>query len=243
MKTYYECYPCFLRQALKAAQLSGASDQQQFEVLQKTLTLLQDFNPDARPPEIGYRVHKNVRDVVGDLDPYQKEKLAHTRQALDLYPKLKELVSQSVDPLEMAIRISIAGNIIDLAMKDHFDDLWLTVERVIQQPYAINHGQRLIESLKKSDWVLYLADNAGETVFDRVLIETLAMPVVYAVKHAPIVNDALMSDALLSGLDECTTLISNGSQALGTVLSLKLIMKRSAMPVKKYSVFYKPNAR
>jgi len=105
-------------------------------------------------------------------------------------------------------------------VSDQIADLWETVERVIRQPYAIDDSAILKSYLKTADHVLYLADNAGETVFDRVLIEALPAPVIYAIKSSPYVNDAIMPDALAAGLDTCATLISNGAQAAGTLLPL-----------------------
>jgi hypothetical protein len=209
-----------LRQALSAARLSGADETQQYSILQHTLSLLQNIPSGANPPEIGYQVHQIVSDIVGTQDPYCATKKLSTQQALKLYPKLKALVHQSDDPLALAIRLSIAGNIIDFGVSEHIADLWETVERVIIQPYAIDDVAALKACLKTADHVLYLADNAGETVFDRVLVEILPIPVVYAVKSSPFVNDAIMQDALAAGLDTCATLISNGAQAAGTVLSL-----------------------
>ena len=57
--------------------------------------------------------------------------------------------------------------------------------------------------------MLYLGDNAGETVFDRVLIETLERPVTYVVKGGPVINDAVREDALAAGLGEVATIIDN----------------------------------
>ena len=220
MKTYFDCYPCFLRQALKAARLSGANEAQLYSVLQSTLSVLQNLPSNATPPEIGYKIHKIVREAIDTQDPYDDVKKISTQKALALYPRLKAMVRQSKDPLATAIRLSIAGNIIDFAMSDQIADLWSTVERVVKQPYAIDDREALKECMKNADHVFYLADNAGETVFDRVLIEELPLPVIYAVKGGPILNDAIMQDALAAGLDSCATIISNGSQAPGTILSL-----------------------
>jgi uncharacterized protein with ATP-grasp and redox domains len=209
-----------MQQALRAARLTGADENQQFSIMQHTLSLLQNLPSGANPPEIGYQVQKIIRDIVGTQDPYREIKMISTQQAMALYPKLKAMVNESQDPLALAIRLSIAGNIIDFGITDQIADLWETVERVIQQPYAIDDIAILKTYLKNADHILYLADNAGETVFDRVLIELLPVPVIYAVKSNPFVNDALMQDALAAGLDTCTTLISNGAQAAGTILSL-----------------------
>jgi len=220
MRTYFDCYPCFLKQALSAARRVGADDSVQSAVIHEVLTLLQNIQLDATPPEIAHRVHRIVRDTTSANDPYQKAKAESTIEALGLYPRLKRLVAQSDDPLDTAIRVSIAGNIIDFGVQDAIQDLWQIVEHVQHQPYAIDDTLKLRSKLKNVDHVLFLADNAGETVFDRVLIETLSVPVIYAVKGAPILNDATIDDAVAAGLDQCATLLSNGTDAPGTIISL-----------------------
>jgi uncharacterized protein with ATP-grasp and redox domains len=220
LKTYLDCYPCFLKQALRAARLSGADETHQYSILQQTLSLLQNFPSGAKPPEIVYQIQQYVYKMVKVHDPYRALKEVSTQQTLALYPKLKAIVHQSEDPLDLAIRLSIAGNIIDFGMRDQIADLWETMERILQQPYAIDDSAALIANMKKANHLLYLADNAGETVFDRILIEELPIPVIYAVKGSPVLNDAIMQDALRAGLESCATLIDNGSQALGTILSL-----------------------
>ena len=222
MHTYLDCYPCFLRQALTAARLVNASESQQQTVLNRTLALLQSLPPGKTPPEIGYAVHRIVREeVVNNLDPYQQAKDQSTHEARALYTRLKTLVTSSDDPFEMAVRLSIAGNIIDFGAYDHMPDLWATVERVIAAPFAPpDHLLRLRAALGNAPWLLYLADNAGETVFDRVLIEALALPVVYAVKGSPVLNDATRKDAIAAGVDTCAKIVSNGAAAPGTILDL-----------------------
>jgi len=220
MRIYLDCYPCYLRQALSAARRVSADEAVQAAVIREVLTLLQNIQLDATPPEIAYRVHRIVRDTIPENDPYHRAKAKSTADALGIYAKLKRLVAQSADPLDTAIRISIAGNIIDFGITEDIQDLWQTVESVLDQPYAIDDTAQLRAQLKSVDQVLFLADNAGETVFDRVLIETLVVPVIYAVKGGPILNDATIDDATAAGLDQCTTLLSNGLDAPGTILSL-----------------------
>ena len=217
MKTYLDCYPCFLRQALEAARMAGADERQQKAVLDHVLDVLGQIEPSSTPPEIGDQVHRIVRQEVSNNDPYRAAKEASTRQALALYPRLRSLLAGANDPLEIGVRLSIAGNIIDLAVSREYD-LWGTVERVLAQPFAINDGVALREALSGAGQVLYLADNAGETVFDRVLIEALDMPVIYAVKGGPILNDATREDALAAGVDRVAEVTSTGSDAPGTIL-------------------------
>ena len=223
MRTYLDCYPCFLRQALDAARKAGAGVEQQKAVLSRVLDVLGEVEPSTTPPEIGYRVHRIVRCVVNDGDPYRAAKEASTHQALALYPRLKALVAQADEPLDIAVRLSIAGNIIDLGPAQEYD-LWGTVERVLAQPYAVDDRfalRRALPSaaLSSAGRVLYLADNAGETVFDRLLIETLDVPVTYAVKGGPVLNDATREDALAAGVDRVAEIVDTGSDAPGTIFN------------------------
>ncbi|NLF00399.1 MAG: DUF89 family protein [Anaerolineales bacterium] len=218
MKTYLDCYPCFLRQALQAARLAGGTEAQQQAVVGGVLEVLVQMGADSTPPEIADQVHQLVRREVRNGDPYQTAKQAATQQALQLYPRLKARVAGADDPLEVALRLSIAGNIMDLGPELHYD-LWDTVERVLAQPFAVDDSAALRQALATARSVLYLTDNAGETVFDRVLIETLAAPVTVAAKGGPILNDATCNDAVEAGLDQIAELISTGTDAPGVILS------------------------
>lgn len=220
MHIYLDCYSCFIRQALHAARMAGADENQQHYILQEVLKSLQALDMGTSPPVMGYRVHTLVQKIAANSDPYQSIKDRSTQDSLKLLPQMRKLVAESVDPLEIAIRLSIAGNIIDYGPQDVIDDLWETVQRVLTSPLSINDIERLRRKIAEVSWILYLADNAGETVFDRVLIETLGIPTIYAVKGGPILNDATERDAVAAGIHQCATIISNGAAAMGTILDL-----------------------
>jgi len=216
MKTYLDCYPCLLRQALSAARRSGASDNQQHIILLKTMEELSVFPTNSTPPQLAYRIHQCVQQLTSNLDPYRDDKDQSTQQALALYPELKKKVGAALDPLEMAVRIAIAGNIIDLGVAENYD-LDATLKRVLTQDFSINDLAKLRSALAQNLSVFYIADNAGETVFDRVLIESLVCSVTYVVKSGPIINDATYEDAVAAGIDQVATIIDNGSNAPGTL--------------------------
>jgi len=217
MKTYLDCYPCLLRQALSAARRAGASESQQHSILLDTMDELRAFPIGSTPPQLAYRIHQRVRQLTNNIDPYREDKEKATRQALALYPELKKKVNEASDPLEMAVRIAIAGNIIDLGVAENYD-LDATLKRVLTQALAINDIASFRIALSRSNSVLYLADNAGETVFDQILIEILDTPVTYVVKAGPIINDATQEDAVDAGIDQVAKIIDNGSNAPGTLL-------------------------
>lgn len=221
MRTYLDCYPCFLRQALEAARTNGADETRQRAVLDQVMRILETVDLAATPPEIAYRVHDVVRATLQVGDPYRVLKAESTRRALALYEHLKALVEAAADPLETAVRLAIAGNIIDYGPPGAPADtaaLQAAVDGALQRPLVINHLEAFRSRLAEAEHILYLADNAGETVFDRVLIETLARPTIYVVKGGPVLNDALAEDALAAGLDRVAAIIDNGTDAPGTIL-------------------------
>jgi uncharacterized protein with ATP-grasp and redox domains len=223
MRTFLDCYPCLLKVGLTAGRKASASQAQQITIMHRSLDILRSIDPALTPPEIAYLILKIAAEVTGNDDPYREDKRRSTAQALELYPRLKKLAAEANDPLDTAIRISIAGNIIDFAAVDDYD-LWGTVERVLAAPYAVDDRPAFMETLDQANDILYLADNAGETVFDRLLIETIGAeygkPVTYAVKSGPILNDATLDDAIQADLNRvAVAIIETGSDTQGTILS------------------------
>jgi len=219
VRTYLDCYPCLLGQALEAARMAGADELEQRAILHRVLELLGDVPLSSKPPQINQPVHRIVREKTGNGDPYREVKAQSTREALKLLPWMERTLADAEpdERLETAARFAIAGNIMD-AIPGRQYDLQDEVRRALDEPLAINDVEALRNALGRADWVLYLADNAGETVCDRLLIRVIEAPVRYAVKGRPVINDATMEDARAAGVDQEAELISSGSDAAGTLL-------------------------
>ncbi len=218
MKFSIDCYPCIVRQALHAIRKSNLDKDQQFVAMQHILQVLHDEKPGSNSLETVAFIHTVLQQITGIEDLYKEEKETSTREALALYPRWKEYVAKSPDPLESAVRLSIAGNIIDYGASDTYD-LDGTIQRVMEQPFVIDNLEALRRKIAAAGRIIIMADNSGETVFDRVLIETMQKPVVYAVKETPILNDATVEDAREAGLDQVCEITSSGSRLPGTLLS------------------------
>jgi uncharacterized protein with ATP-grasp and redox domains len=217
MRAKPECDHCFLRQAADAAGRTALSPATRETLLKAVREELVRLPADVTPPVKASRIHALIREISGDPDPYHAAKQEATEHALSLYPRLKQLLALASDPLESAIRLAIAGNIIDLGVASEYD-LEASIERVLVQPLGIDHLSRLKSALRSAKSILYLGDNAGETVLDRLLIELLEQPVIYVVKGGPAVNDATREDATAAGLDKVCKVIDNGAATLGTLL-------------------------
>jgi len=219
MKTYLDCLPCFMRQALWAGRIATSDEKKIKELLDHVGCMLQDIPMDSTPPQTGDLIYRKIREITGVFDPYKKIKQANIKDALKLYPGLKQIVNKSDNRLLTAIRIAIAGNIIDFGVNKTFN-LKEDIRKILKQDFAIFHIQQFVEQLERAQSILYLGDNAGESVFDKILIGELGKPVTYVVRETPVINDVIFSDAMDSGLDQVAKIISSGSSAPGTILNL-----------------------
>lgn len=219
MKTYLECIPCFMSQALRAGKFATKDQHQIKKILDRVGYAIQGFSLDQIPPEMADVIYREIKNITGVEDPYKEIKKSNIAEALNLYPELKNWVKNSEDPLLTAIRVAIAGNVIDLGVNKDFN-IVEDLKQIIKQDFAIFDYQKFVDRLKETDSVLYLGDNAGESVFDKILIEELKKPVTYAVREIPIINDVTLTDAYSSGLHEVAEIISSGSTAPATILRL-----------------------
>ncbi len=208
-----------MSQALRAGKIATKDEKKIKELLDNVGCMLKDIPMESTPPETGDLIYQKVREITGVDDPYKKIKESNINEAIALYPKLKQVVNNSDNRLLTAIRIAIAGNVIDLGVGKDFNILE-DVKKILVQDFAIFDFEEFIFQLKNAKSILYLGDNAGESVFDKILIEELGKPVTYVVRDVPVINDVTYEDAINSGLGEVAEIISSGSSAPGTILSL-----------------------
>jgi damage-control phosphatase, subfamily I len=217
MRTYLDCYSCFLRQGLDAARYAGANEELQEEIMRKSLLLLAESHATSRPPEVAGRIQEIVRAETGQMDAFRRLKQTSTQEALALVPWLTEVIRESPDPLATTLCLSTAGNIIDFGAAREFD-MQGVIRQVLTADFGIYDLEEIRSDLAKASTILFLADNAGETVFDRLLIEQIGKPISYAVKSAPILNDAVLEDAVSAGLDKVATIVETGLNIPGADL-------------------------
>jgi uncharacterized protein with ATP-grasp and redox domains len=221
MRTSIECIGCLARQAVDIARLHIPANRREV-FIREVLKGLAGFDYESSPPIMAMEMYEILRNLTAITDPFAEIKAVYNDKALALYPRLKEIIAASSDPTDTAIRIAVAGNIIDFAAGNHGAiPIEETLKRALVAPFAIDHMDRLRRSIDDGGTILYLADNAGEIVFDRVFIEEIGPDrVTSAVRDVPIINDATQEDAAAVGLSGVCTVISSGSKAPGTPLEI-----------------------
>ena len=221
MRTYFDCIPCFVRQALDSARLITDDEQIHEQVMRGVLRLASRMDLRQSPPAMAQKIHRMIRKLTGVQDPYLQTKNRFNQLALKMYPELREQVQASTDPFETAVRLAIAGNIIDLGVKSGLAESQVeeTIAQSLTEPLDMEALKEFRAATGQAKDILYLGDNAGEIAFDRLLIEQLPCEnITFVVKAGPIINDATMEDAEIAGLTDIVTVIDNGSDAPGTIL-------------------------
>ena len=223
MKTYLDCIPCFIRQALEAARMVTGDEEVCEEVLRRVLELAASMDMQRTPPEMAQKIHRIIREVSGIQDPYREVKDHFNRLALAMLPGLEKRVESSADPFDTAVRLALAGNIIDFGTPGTIEEA--DVSRTVEESLTARvHGwspARMKPAVDRAGSILYIGDNAGEIVFDRLLIDQIGRDkVTFAVRGGPAINDALRADAESTGISDMVRVIDSGVDAPGTPLAL-----------------------
>lgn len=220
LKISHECGPCFLRQAGEALNLATDDNDLKIEIFSEIFQYLsKNFKTDTNSNGTGSTIHKIIKSKTGCIDPYKNEKLQANEIALKYLPEVKKLLKKE-NTLENYVKIAIIGNILDFGAFTLDTDIDKLIGESLKKQLKINNINSLKQSIEKHEKLLYLVDNTGEIVFDKLLLEKLKsynLNITIAVKSEPILNDACLEDAINVGLDEYGEIVEIGAGTVGFV--------------------------
>jgi len=220
MKVYYECGACFLRQAREAMDLATDDNELKIDLMEDIFKFLaENYTKDVSSNKLGSAMHRMIKEKTNCNDPYSKEKILGNKIALKFLPMVEGLLEKD-DTLEKHIKVAIVGNILDFGALGLDFDPQEFIFTNLDKDLAINHIDQLKSSISNHGDVLFLADNTGEIVFDKLLIEKLCsfgLNVTVVLKEKPILNDACIEDAQDIGLDDIATLTTFGTDSVGII--------------------------
>lgn len=222
MKVYLDCHACIVRQALEAARLASDDEQVHDRVVKAVMSRLLDLSPEQTPIHLARDTQVAIRAAGGGTDPYAEVKREYNQRALEMVPELLAHIDASPDRLATAVRLAIAGNIMDFGATGGVFDLEGVIDDALASDLDADTVAAFRQQVEDAGLILYLGDNTGEIVFDRLLIEEIRRvsraDVVFAARSHPVLNDATPSDAAAVGMTAVAQVIGNGSDAPGTVL-------------------------
>ncbi|MCA1809827.1 MAG: ARMT1-like domain-containing protein [Lentisphaerae bacterium] len=217
MQSTPECLACLMRQALNTAGVATTDPALREQIMRRVARHAAQAPLEQTPAALSRPVYRIVSEITGVPDPYRANKARTNREALQLLPALRDLIAAADDPLNAALHAAVAGNVIDLGIGHNFD-IARDVADMMHQPFAVDDSAALRTELRPGRRAVYLGDNAGEIVFDTLLVDQLLaadISVTYTVKSGPIINDATMIDARAAGMTGRTRVIETGGADIG----------------------------
>lgn len=228
MKVQPECITCLIHRGHQEIQEATENPSLQFKTIQALLKFLsQEFSSTAVPSYLGTERERIIKKMTGNPDPYKEKKRVSNQKALEVLPAAKKIVlSQNSEEsrFRRACLCAIVGNIIEFYIPNHvvpFSELETLIQNA-EKDLAIDEIPKIFETAGRAQEVMYLTDNAGEIVFDTLLVQqlkNLGNHVTVAVKGGPVLNDATIEDAKFVGMDKIAdALVTIGTDAVGLPL-------------------------
>ncbi len=225
MKHSIDCLPCLLQQAVRLAKNHLPSEKAQIELVKQIMATMASIDEDASSPYIAHKIQIALKESLKNPDPYREDKKYYNLEMLKLENELKQLLESSDNPFDTGLKLAAAGNIIDFGPGYELsrDVVLRTIKETLAKDYQHEVSESLKAALEHADKILYLGDNAGEIVFDKVFIQTIKecypqREVYFATRGKPVLNDITEEDAYLVGMDSLAMIINNGTDIPGTVL-------------------------
>lgn len=224
MKISSACIPCLARQLIEISEESTQSLADEQKIIKAGLKILGSLEFNQTAPEIAYEIHQVAKKITQIQDPYKNLKKEYNLIAQKIYDRIIEekWMEKAEDKFDLACRLAIAGNIIDFSVGLNLTEKEIldSVEKSIETPLWGKGTQSLQKAILSANQILFIADNAGEIIFDKFLLDQLPLEkVIFAVKGQDIVNDATLEDAQVAGITKKVKVIDNGFGAQGTILS------------------------
>lgn len=222
MRLKPDCIICNLNTIFRTLKIINKDENFLIENMKKVIGGISKVNKKLFPPELGEIVYKIVINSTNVKDPYKDIKRKQNNLILNNYFNLRQTILNTKDPLFEAVKFAVIGNVIDLGINEVVD-FEEDIKNSLKRRIAINDYNLLERDLKSSKSILYIGDNSGEIVFDKLLISLIKeiypdIDITFACRSEPIINDVLIKDALQVGIDEYAKVISSGMSLPGTIL-------------------------
>ncbi len=225
MKTSLDCMECNVKQLIKVSTFVNASSEKQVIASKRLFKMLSEVSFDKTNPEIMGETWKVLTDVYQDDNPYKEIKSFYNSLLLEVYNDIKEVIVKSEDKFTTALKIAVIGNIIDFGARHKFrkEEVLERINDYQSMSFALDDSSKLKENVLKAKTVLYIGDNCGEIVLDKLFIETIKslneeVIIYFGVRGGPILNDVTIDDFKEVSMGDVAKFVSSENAIPGTIL-------------------------
>ncbi len=231
MKPSLLCVPCTVNAAYDIASKATSDPDMIREILLETLRWIPNaLKEDASPNILHSQVYKITQRITGVKDPFKNLKDISNDVALKVYPSLLrkfEVIEDNVEALRFCLKASIIGNMMDFEVHGHrfnLENLESQSKEFLKEPLMIDNVDELSKIVGSGARILYLTDNAGEIVFDKLVAKCLKerwrCVVTMVVKGGPVLNDATLEDAeYVKAGEACDKIVTTGDDTIGVIIN------------------------
>ncbi|PLV58765.1 DUF89 domain-containing protein [Thermotoga sp. KOL6] len=218
------CLICSLRQAENLLKKTINSPEKRWVIFREIFRIMSEMKWGLKPLEVNGEIHRFIMEYVKVEDPFKEEKERSNEMALKVVEMFKAEILNSADPVYSAAKLAASGNLIDLGIPGwKVEDIFEKLHEAYERPFDREDYEKFREALENASTLFYVADNAGEIVFDKFFMEVLkqqnpSLEIIVAVRGRPIINDATIEDAKQIGLDEVALVIDSGVEEPGVIL-------------------------
>ena len=222
MEFSYDCWLCHLNQGRKVGEMVGLNEGDMEMMIRRILKHMSEMSYEESNPATMARTWEIITEMIGDENPYGDIKKTFNAQMLSIFSKLYKSLKKDPLRLQKAIHLAVEGNIIDFGAKHVFSEE-SAIEKLTateKESFAIDDSEALISALYQGKRLLYIGDNCGEIVMDKLFIKLIKesnpqLEVTYGVRGRAVLNDVTMEDADQVGMADVAKIINNGTGALG----------------------------
>lgn len=226
MKTAVECIPCLITQGINISKHNNVNEENTEKLIKEILLTLSTENfSNSTPPHLVKLIYKISRKYTGNIDPYKDIKREYNDLILKMVPRLQQLIDQSENPLDEAIKLAVTGNIIDFGTSHTITEelIYEKINEVEKTSFSVDAKKSLYKKLESAKTLLYLGDNCGEIVFDKLLIKEIKksyphVKITFVVRGGFVLNDVTLDDATQVSMQDEVIVIDNGDNASGTII-------------------------
>ncbi len=225
MQTTLDCIPCLLKQGIRISKFLNCSQIEIEDMVRDVVGYLHKEDYSSSPPHLAKTIYRIIHRHVGIDDPYFLIKRYYNKELLKVETELEKIIKNSEEQFSTAVKLAITGNIIDFGVGYDIDKemVFDKIKDVEGKNLAMDNVKELYQSLGSAKTLLYLGDNCGEIVFDKIFIKYLKkvfpqLKVYFGVRGGAIINDVTFEDAKEVGIDKVAEILSNGDCAPGTII-------------------------
>lgn len=225
MRLSIECLPCLINQAVRLAKAKIDNEEIRRSLMQRVISELANLDANSSSPYAAHKIQDVIKQYLNHPDPYQEEKHYYNTEMLKLENDFLDLIKAADDQISTALKLSAAGNIIDFGPGHELsrERVLAVIDETMQRAFEYETLEALQSRLSRCESLLYLGDNCGEIVLDKMFVRTIKehyprIKVQFATRGKPILNDVTEEDAYLVGMDAYAEIVNNGTDIPGTEL-------------------------